>query len=137
MNQVDGLLVLISRLKDLKVKVSKSHQVDAIIDKLPNTWNDYKKKLLHTSEDLTLDQLIKHIRIKEETRICEKRFALEAVSKVNVTETKTSKKRKHVSIANENSSKKKNKTCFFCGKQGHFKKECRFYKCLKGDQDHK
>lgn len=37
MNQVDDLLVLNSRLKDLKVKVSKSHQVDAIIDKLPNT----------------------------------------------------------------------------------------------------
>ena len=41
-------------------------------------------------------------------------------------------KRKHAESSSNNSSNfKKNKTCFFCGKNGHFKKEYRFYKRLK------
>lgn len=55
MDQVDELLVLISRLRDLKVEVSEQLQVAAIIAKLPTTWNDYRKKLLHTSEDFIID----------------------------------------------------------------------------------
>ncbi|GJY41593.1 hypothetical protein Tco_0428863 [Tanacetum coccineum] len=46
--------------------------VRAIITKLPSSWHNYKKKLLHTSEDFILDQIHKHLRIKEETRIREK-----------------------------------------------------------------
>ncbi|XP_019267223.1 PREDICTED: uncharacterized protein LOC109244570 [Nicotiana attenuata] len=67
MEQVDELLVLISRLKDFKVDVSESLQVAAILAKLPATWNDYRKKLLHSSENFIVDQLTKHIRIEEES----------------------------------------------------------------------
>ncbi|XP_042401175.1 uncharacterized protein LOC121991231 [Zingiber officinale] len=67
MDQVDELLVLVSRLKDLKIEVFDPLQVAAVIAKLPTTWNGYIKKLLHTSEDFTINQLIKHIQIKEET----------------------------------------------------------------------
>ena len=55
----------------------------AVIAKLPTTWNDYRKKLLHTFENFTIDQLIKHIRIEEETRIRENKFILETGFKVN------------------------------------------------------
>ena len=65
MDQVYELLVLVSRLKDLKIEVSEPLQVAAVIIKLPTTWNDYRKKLLHTSEDFTIDQLVRHIRIEE------------------------------------------------------------------------
>lgn len=51
MPQVDELLVLVSRLKDLKVDVSEPLQVAAVITKLPTSWNNYRKKLLHTTED--------------------------------------------------------------------------------------
>lgn len=77
-NQVDELLLLVSRLKDLSIEVSDQRQVGAVIAKLPSTWNDYRKKLLHTSENFTIDQLTKHIRIEEETRIRENKFALES-----------------------------------------------------------
>jgi hypothetical protein len=135
MSQVEDLLVLVSRMKDLKVEVFKSLQVAASIAKLPTTWNDYRKKLLYTLEDLTLNQLVKHVRIEEETCILKKKFTTNIGLKVNVIETKTNKKRKHVDITNKNSSNKKNKTCFFCEKKGHFKKKCRFFKCLKGEND--
>ena len=47
MDQVDELLVLVSRLKDLKIEVFEPLQVAVVITKLPTTWNDYRKKLLH------------------------------------------------------------------------------------------
>ena len=61
MEHVDELFVLVSRLKDFKREVSEQLQVAAVIVKLPSTWNDYRKKLLHTYEDFSIDQLLKHI----------------------------------------------------------------------------
>ncbi|XP_058006463.1 uncharacterized protein LOC131181623 [Hevea brasiliensis] len=55
MYQVHELHVLVSKLKDLKVIVPESLQVGGIIAKLPSSWNDYRKKLLHTTEDFSLE----------------------------------------------------------------------------------
>ncbi|XP_071914027.1 uncharacterized protein [Coffea arabica] len=146
MNQMDKLLLLVSRLKDLGIEVSDQLQVGvviAVIAKLPSTWNDYRKKLLHTSETFTIDQLTKHIRIEEETRIRENKFALEFGTKVNNIESsgtkksgkggnKSGNKRKHGEMSSRNSvNNKKDKSCFSCGKKGHVKKECKFYRKLK------
>ena len=49
MDQVHEFQVLVTKLKDLKVVVPESLQVGGIIAKLPTTWNDYRKKLLHTT----------------------------------------------------------------------------------------
>ncbi|KAG6510044.1 hypothetical protein ZIOFF_028052 [Zingiber officinale] len=124
------------RLKDLKIEVSDPLQVAIVIAKLPTTWNGYRKKLLHTSEDFTIDQLIKHIRIEEETRIRENKFAYESGSKVNNIESKktkySGKKRKLAETSPETfANKKKTKNCYFCGKKGHYKNECRFFKRLE------
>lgn len=143
MNQVDDLQVLVSKLKDLKVEVSEPLQVAAIIAKLPQTWNNYRKKLLHTPEDFTIDQLVKHIRIEEETRIRENKGVNEFGIKVNNVESRTKKvqknfenKKKYPESSKPDASKK-NKTCFLCGKKGHFKRDCRFMKRLKTENDHK
>ena len=69
LDQVHELQILVSKLKDLKVDVGEPLQIEAIIAKLPPSWNDYRKKLLHSSESFTLEQLQKHLRIEEETRI--------------------------------------------------------------------
>ena len=89
MEQVDELLVLVSRLKDFKIEVFEQLQVAAVIAKLPTTWNDYRKKLLHTFEDFSIDQLMKHIRIEEENRSRENKNASEFGSKVNNIESNT------------------------------------------------
>ena len=112
MDQVDELLVLVSRLKDLKIEVFEPLQVAVVITKLPTTWNDYRKNLLHTSKDFTIDQLVKHIRIEEGTRFRDNKFTLQSGSKVNNIESSTKKsgkpgiksgfKRKHVELSIEN-----------------------------------
>jgi hypothetical protein len=49
MDQVHELQILVNKLRDLKVAVSKTMQVGAIIAKLLPSWNDYRKKLMHTT----------------------------------------------------------------------------------------
>ena len=56
MDQVHELQVLVNKLRDLKVAISETMQVGAIIAKLPPSWNDYRKKLTHTTEDFTIEQ---------------------------------------------------------------------------------
>jgi hypothetical protein len=74
------LQILIHKLNDLSIKIPKLFQVGAIIVKLPPTWNNYRKKLLHIAEELTLEQIGTHFRIEKESRI---REGTNYVSKVN------------------------------------------------------
>ena len=62
--------------------VPESLQVGGIIAKLHTTWNDYRKKLLHTTEEFSPEQIQKHLRIEEETRIHVKNFASESATKI-------------------------------------------------------
>ncbi|PKI33835.1 hypothetical protein CRG98_045775 [Punica granatum] len=55
-------------LRDLKVIIPKSLQVEAIISKLLSSWNDYRKKLLHMAEDFTVEKIPRHLHIEEETQ---------------------------------------------------------------------
>lgn len=153
MDQVHELQVLVSKLKDLKVEVPESLQVGAIIAKLPPSWNDYRKKLLHTTEDFSLEQIQKHLRIEEETRIHVKSFTTDS-AKVNHVEGNQNGKRKgagnkrkfseaannstnsgNSSNSGEPSNSKKNKPCYCCGKKGHFKRECRVFKKQQAEKN--
>ncbi|XP_040956095.1 uncharacterized protein [Gossypium hirsutum] len=71
MDQVHELQILVSRLHDLKVVIPELLQVEAIISKLPSSWNNYQKKLLHMVEDFTMEKILRHLRIEEETWKCD------------------------------------------------------------------
>ncbi|KAL0375582.1 UNVERIFIED_CONTAM: hypothetical protein Scaly_0675800 [Sesamum calycinum] len=88
MDQVHEMQIYVSKLKDLKIKIPEAIQVGAIIAKLPLSWNNYRKKLLHSTEDFSVDQLLKHLRIEEETRICDKMHQVQPSSKVNYVSEK-------------------------------------------------
>ncbi|XP_075664674.1 uncharacterized protein LOC142634263 [Castanea sativa] len=68
LDQVHELQILVNKLCDLSINIPKSFQVAAIIAKLPPIWNNFRKKLLHMSEDLTLEQF-GHLQIEEESRV--------------------------------------------------------------------
>jgi hypothetical protein len=96
---------------------------------------------MHTTEDFTIEQIQKHLRIEEETRIHDKKMFALSSSKVNYVDSKNlsgggNKRKFSDSNPSKNSNNKQNKTCYNCGKKGHFKHECRNKKKQKKD-DHK
>ena len=63
------LQILVNKLCNLPINIPDSFQVDAIIAKLPPGWNNFRKKLLHMSEDLTFEQFRQHLQIEEESQV--------------------------------------------------------------------
>ena len=93
LDQIHELQIIVAKLRELKVEISESFQVGAIIAKLPQSWNDYRKKLLHSKENITLEELQKHLVIEKETRSRESKDKHDS-TKVNVVEaSKFSKSR--------------------------------------------
>uniref|UniRef100_A0A2N9GCP6 Uncharacterized protein n=1 Tax=Fagus sylvatica TaxID=28930 RepID=A0A2N9GCP6_FAGSY len=65
LDQVHELQILVHKLNDLSIKIPELFQVGAIIAKLPPSWNNYRKKLLHMAEELTLEQISTHLKLKK------------------------------------------------------------------------
>ncbi|GJT46352.1 zinc finger, CCHC-type containing protein [Tanacetum coccineum] len=87
LDQVHEFLILVSKFKNLNIEIPKKLLVGAIVTKLPSSWHNYRKKLMHTSENFTLDQIQKHLRIEKETRIREKNLNGASSSKVNFVDS--------------------------------------------------
>ncbi|XP_062075176.1 uncharacterized protein LOC133779203 [Humulus lupulus] len=47
---------------------SEQFLVGAIIAKLPPSWRDYRKKMLHRNEEISLEEIRQHLRIEQESR---------------------------------------------------------------------
>ena len=52
LDQVHELQILVNKLCDISIKYSESFQFGVIIAKLPPSWSNYRKKLLHIKKDL-------------------------------------------------------------------------------------
>nr|GEY64542.1 hypothetical protein [Tanacetum cinerariifolium] len=131
LDQVHEFLILVSKFKNLNIEISEKLLVGAIITKLPSSWHNYRKKLMHTLEDFTLDQNKKHLRIEEETHIREKNLNGASSSKVNyVNSGKNNKGNDKKRKGTWNSSKDNKKqlsevVCYKCGEKGHIKRYCK------------
>ncbi|KAL6544724.1 hypothetical protein OROMI_023586 [Orobanche minor] len=68
MEQVHELQVMVNKLNSLSISLPELFQFGVIITKLPPSWKDFSKRMMHKSEDYSLDDLLKHLRIEEETR---------------------------------------------------------------------
>ncbi|GJY55669.1 zinc finger, CCHC-type containing protein, partial [Tanacetum coccineum] len=132
--QVHEFLILVSKFKNLNIEIPEKLLVGAIITKLSSSWHNYKKKLMHTSEDFTLDQIQKHLRIKEETHIREKNLNDASGFKVNYVDSGknnkgNNKKRKGTWNSSKNNKKDKKPlsevVCYQCGEKGHIKRYCK------------
>ncbi|RVX02552.1 Retrovirus-related Pol polyprotein from transposon TNT 1-94 [Vitis vinifera] len=66
--QIHELQLIVNKLKVLKIELPEAFQVGAIMAKLPSSWKGYRKRILHNSEDYSLEDIQKHLRIKEESR---------------------------------------------------------------------
>ena len=134
--QVHELQVIVNKLCVVKIDLPVPFQVGAIIVKLPSSWNGYRKKLLHNSEDYSFEQLMKYLQIEEESKVHEKleNVSIGSSSRAHdVDKPKKSKKTRKNALGPKkdqdklkNSNKNKpNVGCFVCGKSGQFARDCR------------
>nr|KAJ0201752.1 hypothetical protein LSAT_V11C600334860 [Lactuca sativa] len=141
MEQVHELQVMLNKLNALSISLPEFFQVGAIIAKLPPSWKDFSKRMMHKSEDYSLDDLMKHLRIEEETRIRDKRGKV-GQSVHHVSAGSSSHKGKYggqnkknfgpkkqsfkkSGHQNPNSKPKMAGPCHVCGEIGHYARECK------------
>ncbi|XP_077221710.1 uncharacterized protein LOC143855480 [Tasmannia lanceolata] len=72
--------------------LDENFHVGAIVAKLPPSWKEYHNKLKHKKEHLTLEQLMEHLHIEEETRKQDKETMKEPIIKAHVVLDKEKKK---------------------------------------------
>ena len=115
--------------------IPKSLQVGAIISKFSSIPNYYKKKLLHLGEDFTIEKLLKHLCIEEETRKYDAVYLYQNFKENHVGEEKVTKGKRKRSSVNLKQDKKRQRTYYHCHKRGHYIKDCRLLK--KGNNSKK
>ena len=107
------------------MSLSESFQVDAIIEKLPPLWKEFKNYLKHKRKEMRLEDLIVRLRIEEDNPASEKKAGNGFMeSKANVVEqgqtSHNHKKRKHNGNGPKQGPMKKFQgKCNVCNKQGH------------------
>lgn len=121
-----------SKLKDVDMSISDGYLIQFILDSLPPTFGPFKVTYNQGSSRWTLNELIARCDQKK------RRLKAEGQLLVNVVSQKKGKKGPRNFKTNANTPKvdpksqkpmtKKGKKgsdkCHFCGKKGHFKKDC-------------
>lgn len=83
---------LVNKLKNEDVDLPETLVCGSLIEKLPKSWKDYKNNVKHKRKQMSLEDLILHIRIEEKNYMQDKVIkAKEISSKANVIEGKSSK----------------------------------------------
>jgi hypothetical protein len=122
----------------------ESFGTQCLVEKLPDSWKEYKLHFKQKKTFMSLQQTIVHIKIEERNRSLEKvNKAKEIISKANIVEERPNKPPQHYKKFNHktkgktwNNNKKKFNTihslkqkkkvnCFVCGKASHYAAICR------------
>ncbi|XP_068504307.1 uncharacterized protein [Phaseolus vulgaris] len=140
--------------KDIKIQINEYHKLigdiktesitlpdefvsELLIEKLPQSWTDYKQ-LKHRQKQMSLSDLITYIIIEDTNRKeCAAAKSKTLSAKANVVEDKLAPKRydkkfdhkkkynKFSRPSGTNPTFKKKGNCFVCGKPGHHAPQCR------------
>ena len=133
--------MLVNQLKAMEIELPEFFQVGAIIAKLPPSWKSYRKKLLYDTKDYSLEELQKHLRIEEESKVRDgKENTFVGINKANfvnkpLNKSNKSKQTKGNFLGPKKDQEKFKKPMkegyFVCGKFDHYARECRFKKDKK------
>ena len=149
-SQIHDFHILVNDLKNEEITLPETFIAGFLIERLPESWKDYKNNLKHKRKHMTLEDVIVHIRIEEKNRLRDKAsLAKEFATKANLIEGGSSKpqsrSQQNFKGKNNNSKFNKNKAnrsiqsptppsfkkkgnCYVCGRPGHYASQCKFRK---------
>ncbi|GMP38848.1 hypothetical protein CsSME_00009953 [Camellia sinensis var. sinensis] len=84
-DQIHEFQELLRKVEKKGTTFNEEFKVSCLIDKLPQSWNDFAKRLRHKQGDLSLTQLINTLRVEEKHR-SNLETGKEKTPKVNVVE---------------------------------------------------
>ncbi|GKA23909.1 hypothetical protein Tco_0709942, partial [Tanacetum coccineum] len=84
--QVQDLQVLLHDIHAEVMTVSEAFQVAAIIEKLPPSWVDFKNYLKHKRKEMSVEDLIVHLRIEKDNKMAQKNTYAPDSAKANMVE---------------------------------------------------
>ena len=141
MEQVHVYENLVTEVLNEGMKMCEILQANVLLEKFPPLWNDYRNQLKHKKRDLSLQELISHMRTEEANRLKDKQNSNSTSSvKVNLVESGgTSKNRNNGKEENVKDHQRKNFTprqndhkiqkpngsFYVCGKGGHKAYQCK------------
>ncbi|GJV51809.1 pol polyprotein [Tanacetum coccineum] len=70
----------------LDYKIADSKNVDAIIEKLPQSWVEFKNYLKHKQKEMSVKELVVHLRIEEDNKLAQKNTFTPDSAKANMVE---------------------------------------------------
>ncbi|GJZ54513.1 hypothetical protein Tco_0609398, partial [Tanacetum coccineum] len=107
--QVQDLQVLLHDIHAEGMNLSETFQVAAIIKKLPPSWVEFKNYLKHKRKEMSVEDLVVHLRIEEDNKLAQKNTYTPDSAKANMVE--------HAGSSSKSNSKAKGK-----GKKKNYKK---------------
>lgn len=137
-SQVEEIQKLIYELHSEGCEINEHFQVEAIIEKLPTSWNDFKIYLKHKRREMNMEYLILRLRVEEDHRKADRSGGFAAIeananyveggnSKAKPKKNKAQKTKQFVksALAPKGKNLKKIKgACYVCGKFGHKAQDC-------------
>lgn len=125
------------------MKMCEVLQANVLIEKFPPSWTDYRNQLKHKKRDLTLQELISHMRTKEANHLKDKLSISINKFNANLVESggssgkdrvynnaakkgklQSDKKRNNSSYKGDKKIEKKKMTCYVCGIPDHKAFQC-------------
>ena len=88
MDQVHEYQHIVLEILAEGMKIDEAFQAAALIEKLPPSWKDYRNYLKHKKRELSMEDLVVHIRIEELNRLRDQidHVNHDFVSKANLVE---------------------------------------------------
>ncbi|OIT39136.1 hypothetical protein A4A49_57349, partial [Nicotiana attenuata] len=101
-----------------------------LIEKLPDSWSDYKNNLKHKQKNFTIEEIVTHILIEDSNRK-ESAKARMTTLKANLVQSSNNNRKRYENKSqgckpkNPNLKRKKG-SCFVCEKPGHHASQCKY-----------
>ncbi|GJU54973.1 pol polyprotein [Tanacetum coccineum] len=125
--QVQDLQVLLHDIHAKGMTLSETFQVAAIIEKLPPSWVEFKNYLKHKRKEMSVKDLVVHLRIEEDNKLAQKNTYTPDSDKANMVEHAGSSSKSHYKAKGKgkkkNDKKSKGKAEYLAPKAGIVKQK--------------